>query len=69
MTAEEQLEQLHADMVRMLPEIEYDLRRLRDAYGAKMLEYRKVKHGIFGIENEIEKLRSGLNDDYNEERR
>ena len=69
MTAEEQLEQLHADMVRMLPEIEYDLRRLRDAYGAKMLEYRKVKHGIIGIENEIEKLRSGLNDDYNEERR
>jgi hypothetical protein len=55
MTAEEQLEQLHADMVRMLPEIEYDLRRLRDAYGAKMLEYRKVKHGIIGIENELER--------------
>ena len=62
MTAEEQLEQLHADMVRMLPEIEYELRRLRDAYGAKMLEYRKVKHGISGIENELEQIKgSGLN--------
>jgi hypothetical protein len=61
MTPEEQLESLHADMMRMLPEIEYDLRRLRDAYGAKMMEYRKVSHGIIGIENELAKLRSGLN--------
>jgi hypothetical protein len=57
MTAEEQLEQLHADMVRMLPEIEYDLRRLRDAYGAKMMEYRKVQHGIIGIENELKQIK------------
>jgi hypothetical protein len=63
MTTEKQLEQLHADMVRMLPEIEYDLRRLRDAYGAKMMEYRKVKHGIIGIENELQKSRSGLNNE------
>jgi hypothetical protein len=46
------------------------MKRLMDAYGEKMVEYRKVSAGIYGIEAEIEHIKgSGLNDSYNEEQR
>jgi hypothetical protein len=61
MTAEDTLNKLHADLVRQRREIEYDLRRLADAYCEKMVEYRKVSHGIIGIENELKG--SGFNDE------
>jgi hypothetical protein len=63
MTAEESLNKFHADLIRQRREIEYDLRRMADAYGEKMTEYRKVSHGIIGIENELEQIKgSGIND-------
>lgn len=62
MTAEESLAKLHAELIRQRREVDYDLNRLADAYQAKMVEYRKVSHGIIGIENELTKLRSGLDD-------
>jgi hypothetical protein len=64
MTAEDTLNKLHADLVRQRREIEHDLRRLAEAYGEKMVEYRKVSHGIIGIEDEIQQIKgSGLNDE------
>jgi uncharacterized protein len=56
MTTLETLEKLHADLIRQRREVDYDLQRLADAYNAKMAEYRKVSHGIIGIENEIKRL-------------
>jgi hypothetical protein len=69
MTAEDALNKLHADLVRQRREIEHDLKRISEAYGEKMVEYRKVSLGIIGIENELTELRSGLNDDHYEKRR
>lgn len=57
MTTEETLAKLHADLLRQRREINYDLRRLADAYRAKMVKYRIVSHGIYGIEDEIKKLK------------
>jgi hypothetical protein len=57
MTAEDALNKLHADLLRQRREIEYELRRLADAYGEKMVEYRKVSHGIIGIEDEIQQIK------------
>ena len=57
MTTEETLAKLHAELLRQRREIDYDLRRLADAYRAKMVEYRKVSHGIIGIENEIKTIK------------
>jgi uncharacterized protein len=61
MTAEDALNKLHADLIRQRREIEHDLKRISEAYGEKMVEYRKVSHGIIGIENELKG--SGLNDE------
>jgi hypothetical protein len=70
MTTEETYRKLLADLQRDRTEIEHEMKRLMDAYGEKMVEYRKVSHGIIGIENELERIKgSGLNDDYNEEQR
>jgi hypothetical protein len=57
MTVEQSLEKLHADMIRQRREIEYELKRLADAYGEKMTEWRKVSHGIIGIENELKTIK------------
>ncbi|PFP30222.1 hypothetical protein COJ96_05775 [Bacillus sp. AFS073361] len=63
MTTEEQLEKLHVDMERQLREIEFELKHLADKYGDKMIEWRKIKGGIIGIEAELERIKgSGLND-------
>jgi uncharacterized protein len=62
MTAEDTLNKLHTDLLRQRREIEYDLKRISEAYGEKMVEYRKVSHGIIGIEDELKKG-SGLNDE------
>ena len=56
MSAIETLEKLHADLIRQRREVDYDLKRLADAYHAKMVEYREVSNGIYGIENEIKRL-------------
>ena len=60
MTTEETLAKLHEDLLRQRREIDYDLRRLADAYRAKMVEYRKVSHGIIGIENELRNLKERI---------
>jgi predicted nucleic acid-binding Zn-ribbon protein len=57
MSALDMLEKLHADLIRQRREVEADLKRLADAYHAKLIEYHKLSHGIIGIENEIEKLK------------
>ena len=57
MTTEETLAKLHEDLLRQRREIEYDLRRLADAYNAKMIEHRKISHGIIGIESEIKTIK------------
>lgn len=60
MTAIETLEKLHADLIRQRRDVDYDLQRLADAYKAKMIEYREVSQGIYGIENEIRELRERI---------
>ena len=60
MTAEDTLAKLHAELIRQRREIDYDLRRLADAYRAKMTEYRKVSHGIIGIEEELRNLKERI---------
>jgi hypothetical protein len=70
MNTEETYRKLLADLQRDRTEIEHEMKRLMDAYGEKMVEYRKVSAGIYGIEAEIEHIKgSGLNDSYNEEQR
>ncbi|MDR7001600.1 hypothetical protein [Neobacillus niacini] len=48
---------MHAELIRQRHEIDYGLRRLADAYRAKMVEYRQVSHGIIGIEEELRNLK------------
>jgi hypothetical protein len=60
MTAIEQLEKLHADLLRQRRDVDYDLKRLADAYKAKMVEYRQISNGIYGIENEIRELKERI---------
>ena len=60
MTTEETLAKLHEDLLRQRREIDYDLRRLDAAYKAKFEEYRKVSHGIIGIENELRNLKERI---------
>jgi hypothetical protein len=62
MTTEETYRKLLADLQRDRTEIENEMKRLMDAYGEKMVEWRKVSAGIYGIENELERIKgSGLN--------
>jgi hypothetical protein len=56
LTAEETYAKLLADLRRDRADIEQDLRRLAEAYGEKMTEYRKVSHGIIGIEAELDAI-------------
>ena len=60
MTTEETLAKLHEDLLRQRREIDYDLRRLAAAYADKMVEYRKMSHGIIGIENELRNLKERI---------
>jgi hypothetical protein len=60
MTTEETLAKLHNDLLRQRREIDYDLRRLANAYKAKKVEYRQVSHGIIGIENELRNLKERI---------
>jgi predicted nucleic acid-binding Zn-ribbon protein len=48
---------LLGDLQRDRTEIEHEMKRLMDAYGEKMVEYRKVSHGIIGIENELKQIK------------
>jgi predicted nucleic acid-binding Zn-ribbon protein len=57
MTTEETYRKLLADLQRDRTEIEHEMKRLMDAYGEKMVEYRKVSHGIIGIEAELEQIK------------
>jgi hypothetical protein len=57
MTTEETYRKLLADLQRDRSEIEHDLKRIADAYGDKMIEYRKVSAGIYGIEDEIKQIK------------
>jgi hypothetical protein len=57
MTTEETYRKLLADLQRDRTEIEHEMKRLMDAYGEKMVEYRKVSAGIYGIENEIKQIK------------
>jgi uncharacterized protein len=54
----DQIEKIRESLVRQRKEVDADLKRIADAYGAKMEEYRKVSHGIIGIEEEINRLRA-----------
>jgi len=57
MTTEETYRKLLADLQRDRIEIEHEMKRIAEAYGEKMKEYRKVSHGIIGIENELDKIK------------
>jgi hypothetical protein len=56
-TTEETYRKLLADLQRDRTEIEHEMKRLIDAYGEKMIEYRKVSAGIYGIEAELEQIK------------
>ncbi|MGM0904227.1 MAG: hypothetical protein ACQEXB_24375 [Bacillota bacterium] len=51
---------LRESLERQRKEVDADLKRIADAYGAKMEEYRKVSHGIVGIDEEIKRLRNEM---------
>jgi hypothetical protein len=57
MTTEETYRKLLADLQRDRTEIEHEMKRLMDAYGEKMVEYRKMSYGIIGIEAELEQIK------------
>jgi len=56
MTTEETYRKLLADLQRDRIEIEHEMVRLAEAYGEKMIEYRKVSAGIYGIEAELDAI-------------
>ena len=60
MSTEETYRKLLEDLRNDRAEIERDLLRLAEAYNEKMVEYRKVSHGINGIEDEIRKLKGRI---------
>jgi hypothetical protein len=48
---------LLGDLQRDRTEIEREMKRLMEAYGEKIVEYRKVSAGIYGIEAELEQIK------------
>lgn len=60
MSTIDQLEMLRESLERQREEVDADLKRIADAYAAMMEEYRKVSHGIIGIDEEIKRLRNEM---------